>query len=388
MEDIKWDSLITLAQTIRVLYIEPNEKLRKDIFDVFFHNIDIAIDGEDGYQCFQNNKYDLIITSMKMPKMSGIELIAKIREVSKDISILVISTQTDYFVDLIKLGIDGFILKPIEIAQFTSIVSKVIEKIQNKAELYHYRTNLEHKVEEEIFKRTRSEKMLLQQSRLALMGEMMDAVAHQWKQPINIINMNVDMLQYDFEDKLIDQEYITSFQKDISTQVLHMNHTLNEFRSFFRPDKVIVPFSIKTALESILLLMKDEIMKYSIQIDIEIEDDFLIEAIENEFKHVIINLINNAKDVFKHRKRTSNTIKIQTKIEDNKKKITILDNAGGIPENIIKKIFEANFTTKEKENGTGIGLYMSKIIVEKYHGTISVLNDKKAEIGALFIITF
>jgi len=388
MKDMKWDSLITLGQTIRVLYIEPDEKLRKDIFDVFFHNIDIAVNGEDGYQYFQNNKYDLIITSMKMPKMSGIELITKIREVSKDISILVVSTQTDYFVDLIKLGIDGFILKPIEIAQFTSIVSKVIEKIQNKAELYHYRTNLEQKVKEEIFKRTRSEKMLLQQSKLALMGEMMDAVAHQWKQPINIINMNVEMLQYDFEDELINQEYITEFQKDIFTQVLHMNHTLNEFRSFFRPDKVIVPFSIKTALESVLLLMKDEIMKYSIKINMDIEDDFLIEAIENEFKHVIINLINNAKDIFKHKKQSPNTINIQTKIEDNKKKIFILDNAGGIPENIIKNIFEANFTTKEKENGTGIGLYMSKMIVEKYNGTISVLNDKKVETGALFIISF
>jgi len=215
---------------------------------------------------------------------------------------------------------------------------------------------------------------------------MMDAVAHQWRQPINTINMEVDMLQYDFEDDLITKHYIEEFSQKISTQILHMNSTLNEFRSFFRPDKDIVPFEIRKALESVLVLLKDELVKNVIKIKLEICDDFKVVAIENEFKHVFINLINNSKDAFNENNIANKVINITTKIEKNKKKIMILDNAGGIPSDIIDDIFKANVTSKSQENGTGIGLYMSKQIVEKYKGTIEVSNSTIQK-GSLFIIT-
>lgn len=379
--------LIEFSKTVRVLYIEPDQNVHEDTFDIFFDKIDRVSTSEIALTHFYENKYDLIITHINMPKMSGIELLKRIRNISKDITVLIISSETKYFVELIKLGIDGYLLKPLEIHQYTSVIQKVIEKLKNKQELYEYKINLEKKVEEEIFKRTTSEKMLLQQSKLAVMGEMMDAVAHQWRQPINNINMNVDMLQYDFEDDLITKHYIEEFSQKISTQILHMNSTLNEFRSFFRPDKKIEPFRIKKATQSVLLLLKDELIKNTIKVTVQIDTNFRIEAIENEFKHVLINLINNSKDAFSEHDIKDKLITICTKSENDKNLITISDNAGGIPLNVIDNVFEANITTKSEGKGTGIGLYMSKQIVEKYSGTIDVKNIENPK-GSLFTIVF
>ena len=379
--------LIEFSKTVRVLYIEPDQNVHEDTFDIFFDKIDRVSTSEIALTHFYENKYDLIITHINMPKMSGIELLKRIRNISKDITVLIISSETKYFVELIKLGIDGYLLKPLEIHQYTSVIQKVIEKLKNKQELYEYKINLEKKVEEEIFKRTTSEKMLLQQSKLAVMGEMMDAVAHQWRQPINNINMNVDMLQYDFEDDLITKHYIEEFSQKISTQILHMNSTLNEFRSFFRPDKKIEPFRIEKATQSVLLLLKDELIKNTIKVTVQIDTNFRIEAIENEFKHVLINLINNSKDAFSEHDIKDKLITICTKSENDKNLITISDNAGGIPLNVIDNVFEANITTKSEGKGTGIGLYMSKQIVEKYSGTIDVKNIENPK-GSLFTIVF
>ena len=381
------NELIEFSQTVRVLYVEPNEKKREQILSIFFKNIDIAVDGRDALEHFYNKKYDLIITHIHLPDRNGIDMLKEIRTVSKHITVLVISAEVNYFIELIKLGIDGYILEPLKIEQFISVIKKVIEKLKNKEELYQYRTNLEKKVNEEIFKRTTNEKILLQQSKLALMGEMIDSVAHQWRQPINNINLNVDMLQYDFEDGLITEEYIKEFSEKISGQITHMNNTLSEFRNFFRPDKKIIPFSIETACQSVIVLMQDEIKKHTIQIKLNIIDNFIIDAIENEFKHVLINLISNSKDAFEENRIKDKNIVITAQIKEGKKLIIFEDNAGGIPKNIIEKVFEANITSKSSDKGTGIGLYMSRLIVEKYDGTISVLSSTKKK-GTAFTVSF
>ena len=388
MQNLKLDDLLEFSQTVRVLYVEDDTTTRKDtleIINIFFNNIDTAVDGYDGFNCFGKKKYDLIITGIEMPNMDGIELITKIREISKHITILVISDNTKHFADLIKLGIDGYIFKPVVINQFTSVLHKVLEKLQNKQELFEYKNDLENKVKEEIAKRLEGEKILIQQSKLAAMGEMMDAVAHQWKQPINSINMHVDMIGYDFEDGYIDQEYISKFQTKVSNQVDHMKNTLNEFRSFFRPNKEIESFNIKHCIQSVLVLTKDEFLKNKITIEVNILDDFKIESIENEFKHVILNIINNSKDAFNENSTKDRKIIIFTQKNDSSRKLMIQDNAGGIPEYIISTIFNANVTSKTDGKGTGIGLYMTKQIIEKYSGSINVENANE---GAVFTINF
>ncbi len=249
-------------------------------------------------------------------------------------------------------------------------------------ELDEYKNHLEEKVEREIKKRKEKEKMLLQQSKLAAMGEMMDAVAHQWKQPINVINMQIDMIGYDYEDGRVNEEYIKEFQEGAFSQVQHMINTLNEFRSFFRPNKQSEEFDVKNMVEKVLLLIKDELIKNNINVVVNSDQNFKILGVENEFKHLILNIINNAKDAFNDNKIDRRDIAIDILQDDRSRRIEISDNAGGIPQDIIKEIFKANVTTKEEGKGTGIGLYMSSQIATKHGGTLNVEN---IDGGAKFI---
>lgn len=257
--------------------------------------------------------------------------------------------------------------------------------LQLNEELNIYKNHLEDKVEKEIANRKEKEKMLLQQSKLAAMGEMMDAVAHQWKQPINLINMQVDMVKYDFEDGLIDAKYIEEFQKKVSSQVTHMTNTLNEFRSFFRPNKEVEEFNVSNMIDKVLLLVNDEFVKNKIKIEIDKQVNFTLNGIENEFKHLILNIINNSKDAFNDNNIEKRIIYIRLKEDENSKSIEIHDNAGGIPEYVISDIFKANVTTKAEGKGTGIGLYMSSQIASKHHGTLTVINENG---GAKFIFLY
>jgi len=250
------------------------------------------------------------------------------------------------------------------------------------AELDEHKNNLELKVLQEIQKRRAKEKMLLQQSKLASMGEMMDAVAHQWKQPLNVISAQVINLTFSSQLGTLDEATVEEFEKEITNQINHMTDTLNEFRSFFRPSKNIEEFDIKKTISKVLLLVKDEFAKHAIEIIVNSEQSFKLSGIENEFKHLIINIINNAKDAFiendiKDRKITINCID-----QDDIKALEIIDNAGGIPKHVINDIFKANVTTKEEGKGTGIGLYMSSQIAEKHQGVLSVQNTND---GAKFI---
>ena len=241
-------------------------------------------------------------------------------------------------------------------------------------ELDQYKNHLELKVEEEIKKRKEKELMLFQQSKLAAMGEMMDAVAHQWKQPINLIKMKVDFLEYDFEDELINKEYIKEFQQNIFNQIEHMDNTLEEFRSFFRPNKQIEEFDVKQMIEKVLFLIKDEFMKNSIQVTVKNKKNFTLCGIENEFKHLILNIINNSKDAFNQNNIKNREITITILEDESSKKIELLDNAGGIPKDILDDIFKTNVTTKKEGEGTGIGLYMSSQIALKHNGELYAKN--------------
>lgn len=242
--------------------------------------------------------------------------------------------------------------------------------------------NLEEKVRISIEKVTQSHKIMLHQSKLASMGEMVDAIAHQWKQPISVLKMKIDMLEYDMNDNHIDKEYIKIYQKSSLVQLEHMINTLDEFRSFLRPDKIIETFYIKEALDSVLHLLKDDILSHLIQIEVRCDEGIKIDAIKNEFKHILINLINNAKDAFVENNIKTRAIIINVEQIEDDIYIKIIDNAGGIPKEVITNIFDANFTTKGS-NGTGVGLYLSKLIVEKFNGKIQVKNIDK---GACFML--
>jgi len=262
------------------------------------------------------------------------------------------------------------------------------EKIELLIESYHAEGSareqlLEQRVIEEINKRREREKVLQSQAKMAAMGEMMDAVAHQWKQPLNALSMYSDLLKMDFEAGEVTQNYIEKFVDDIQEQITHMVSTLSEFRTFFRPDKECEPFGLKRCTQSVLLLIHDEMLRNNITVTVKSSREIIVKGIENEFKHLLLNLLSNSKDAFLENTSAERRIFIRFYKQNDQICVEVEDTAGGIDEAIIDEIFKPNFTTKGEDKGTGIGLYMSTQIAQKMQGHLFVENTAK---GALFTL--
>ena len=275
----------------------------------------------------------------------------------------------------------------------------LVEATQQLVKIYHSqkrknetRKKIHHNVLDKVDKRhknvnaesSKKGTMLVQQSKMAAMGEMMDAVAHQWKQPLNSISMMTDMLGDDFKDGLVDEEYIDEMTETTHMQIAHMVNTLSEFRNFFRPAQDSKAFLLSECVESVQILMKDELLKNTINLSIDILDDITIFGLINEFKHLFLNLLSNSIDAFNEKDISGREITIRSYIKEDNGIIEFEDNANGIPPHVIADIFKPNVTTKTDGKGTGIGLYMSSQIVQKHNGLIDVKNIKA---GALFRIT-
>lgn len=375
MEDIDFDTL----KTLNILYVEDEEEIREEMIlntKDFFNEFIVGSDGKDGLEKFEQNSIDLIITDIQMPKLNGLEMIEEIRK-SSDIPIIITTAFTEiaYLQKSIKLKVDGYISKPINLKELLRTVSKASIKIVNerlRKSLEEMNKNLEKKVAEKVDELRQKDKIMLQQSKYAMMGEIIDAVAHQWRQPLTSIDMLAFAISKEFKRK-INEKYCDDISINIKSQIKHLNSTLDEFRNFFRVDKKIDIFTIKEAIESVLVLVKDEYRNERINVTLEGDIDIKIEGYLNEFKHVILNIINNSKDAFIENCLKDRKIKIEVTSIDKKAIISISDNAGGIKEEVLPKIFQPNFTTKEKK-GTGIGLYIIKTIIDKIAGKIEVEN--------------
>ena len=234
------------------------------------------------------------------------------------------------------------------------------------------------KLEEESKKR---DQILQHQSKLASMGEMIGSIAHQWRQPLNTLNVNIENLEYDYEDGVIDKEFLDKFITQQTDTLQYMSKTIDDFSNFFRIDKQKAPFSVKKAVEDSINIQLAELNEYDITLNIK-GDDFIINGFENEFLQVMINLISNAIDAIIQNEQKDGLIEIS--LFNNS--VIVTDNGGGIPSDIIERIFEPYYTTKEQGKGTGMGLYMSKMIIEdNMDGKISITN---IDGGAKFTIVF
>ena len=248
-------------------------------------------------------------------------------------------------------------------------------------ELEEYKNDLEQKVQLEVRLNKEKDKLLTEQSKLAAMGEMLGAIAHQWRQPLNVLSGHIQFLGDDFEDGMIDKDYIERFINKNYELVEFMSHTIDDFRNFFRIDKSKSLFSIREKIANTAKILGQSLKNNNITLNIN-DQDFITNGLPNEFMQVILNIINNAKDTILERKIKKGLINININPAGI---IRITDNGGGIDEKIIDRVFEPYFTTKEEGKGTGIGLYMSKKIIEdNMNGSLKVSNMKE---GAQFIIT-
>ncbi len=228
------------------------------------------------------------------------------------------------------------------------------------------------------------DKMMFRQSRLAQMGEMISMIAHQWRQPLNAISMTTATMTHKVSEGKYDKAFFESRLERISAYVQHLSDTIEDFRNFFKPDKEKQEISFSEIVDDALGFLKPGLESNSITVQKECDSKARMMTYTNELLQVVLNLIKNAEDVLVQNKTKEPLITIRCYDDKEKSILEIEDNAGGIDESILDKIFDPYFTTKEQHNGTGLGLYMSKVIIQEHcEGTLSVANSAK---GACFRI--
>jgi len=251
-------------------------------------------------------------------------------------------------------------------------LQKEIEK--NQLQIIGLNKNLEKRVEEEVIKNLTKEKLLAQQSKMASMGEMIENIAHQWKQPLSIISATIMRVKVSQELEKLDDNILNNAMDTIDTSTDHLSQTIDDFRTFFKIDKVKSKFSLLAAFEKTFKLLASQFSANNITVIKNIENIVITER-KNELIQVFINILNNARDELVKKQEENKFIIIDVIKNINSVEISIKDNAGGIPTAIIKDVFNSHFTTKENSKGTGIGLYMSKMIIEEHMiGNIQVSN--------------
>ncbi|MDX4061259.1 transporter substrate-binding domain-containing protein [Aliarcobacter skirrowii] len=247
--------------------------------------------------------------------------------------------------------------------------------------LHEINKNLEILVEKKSRDLIEKENLLNHQAKMAAMGEMLENIAHQWRQPLSVISTMATSLKLKQEMKILeDKEFFQSLDI-INNASQHLSNTIDDFRNFFSSEKEINKFLISNTIKKSILLLKSSIDKHNITIVEDIEDSELL-SYESELMQVILNIISNSIDILKNKNIDSRYIYFKTKILNNNLIITISDSGGGIDKKILNRVFEPYFTTKHKSQGTGIGLYMSLQIVTKHlHGKLSVKNSSFLQNG-------
>jgi len=246
-------------------------------------------------------------------------------------------------------------------------------------------TELKQLIEQEIEKNKEQQFHMLQQNRLSLQGEMISMIAHQWKQPLNNLSLIKQMLIMEYKRGKLNDEIVDEFNNESSKQIKQMSQTISDFINFFSPEKKSKHFYLRDILYKSLSFLKPVLVNKNIIVEtnFEYKKPISLKGYPNELGQTVINIINNAKDALVENQIKDKRVYINIKEEGNNIIITIEDNAGGIPTDIMPKIFDPYFSTKSK-NGTGLGLYMSKMIIEEHmHGHILVRNSDK---GAVFEI--
>lgn len=264
---------------------------------------------------------------------------------------------------------------------FEVLIEK-LEKSENSLRILNH--TLEERVSEEINKRYEQERMLMHQSRLASMGEMIGNIAHQWRQPLTDLGSILINISFMYDVKKLTSEIFQERLQKAESLILYMSKTIDDFRNFFANKTIKEDFCVVQAIEKALNLIESALKNHHISLVFDEKKSCIIQGYPNQFAQAILNILGNAKDVLLERETSNPFVKIEVFCDQDTTTVCISDNGGGIQISPIEKIFEPYVSTKHAIAGTGIGLYMSKTIIEKnLHGKLEAFNTPN---GAMFTI--
>ena len=261
--------------------------------------------------------------------------------------------------------------------EIVMITSDITEDIK-------YQDDLKRRINQEVKQRTQQYQIMCHQSRLAAMGEMIESIAHQWRQPLNGLGIIVQGLRHLTNTKEFDLELFNEIETEMVEKINYMSQTIDDFSNFFKISKEKKYFDILSSIKDTVRLVDSQLKNEYIKININVEDGAKLEVygLANEFRQALLNIIHNGIDILVLKKQRKKFINIDIIKNGNFLEIVIFDNGGGISEKNMEKIFKPYFTTKEQ--GNGIGLYMSKLIIEHHmSGNLTVRNNRY---GAEFTI--
>jgi len=402
---------------ITLLYVEDEEKLRENIADMLSDDIKklyVAKNGDEALDLYKKfDDIDLIISDVQMPRMNGLDMARKVKSINKTMPIIFTTAFTDseYLMKAIEIGVDKYIKKPVDMSLLYEAIEQVCEPIHQRrqiemmnvtlekkiiektAQLRELNDNLQERVEEEVSENRKKDRILIQQSRFSEMGEMIENIAHQWRQPLNTITLLTANAQFKHQlGKLEDDEFERTFN-EIESLMQYLSQTINDFRSFFQPDRERANFNLEDTISRSLTLTEASFEYNHIKVHKKIDQlNIKYLGFPNELSQVFLNILNNSRDAMIEQNVKKKNVLFRLRQESKKIIIQINDNAGGLPENIISKIFDPYFTTKTGTKGTGLGLSMCKEIIEGHmNGTLSASNghfevDNQRFFGAQFTI--
>ena len=267
---------------------------------------------------------------------------------------------------------------------YFAMISDITQRQESQKELVELNSLLEERISDEVLKNREKDALMFQQLRHAQMGEMISMIAHQWRQPLTAISTLTSGMKLDLVLGTPDFDVYEKSLDYVDEHVQHLSETINDFRNFFNPNKELEASDIQELVDNALSIVGASLKQHSIELKIDITTTKNVLVFSNEVTQMILNLLKNAQDVFEEKEILNPYITIKAYEEDSLTVVEISDNAGGIPETIIDKIFDPYFSTKDAKNGTGLGLYMSKTIVEEHcKGRLNVHNTSD---GCCFVI--
>ena len=229
------------------------------------------------------------------------------------------------------------------------------------------------------------QELMKQQAKMAVMGEMIGNIAHQWRQPLNALSALNIGLSMKYKMGKLDDEEMQKFKEKSNDILQNMSATIDDFKNFFQPNKIKSTFTIEKAVEYAAKFVYDSYREQKIALFIDVDKHITINSYKNELIQVLLNILNNSKDAIVEKKIDRPYVKIFTEEDEYEIKIFIQDNAGGVTDEVLERMYEPYFTTKFQSHGTGIGLYMSKMIIEEsMEGTL--VSENRDE-GLLTTIT-